>query len=90
MSPYWDHPWFLTLMAKLLDGDRHVLPLLGHNPFPDRPPRYVRAQLYLYHFSPPGQRGVWWQRTLVEEYMPPLALRPPFPSSTERSTTRRG
>jgi hypothetical protein len=72
------HPWFLTFMVKLLEHDRPTLKLLRHNPFPDRPPRYVRALLYHYRFTSWQERrasGAWWSRTLVGEYLPPIRLR---------------
>src|SRR5438132_561757 len=39
------HEWFMPLLARLLEGDRPTLALLGRNPFPDAPPRVVRARL---------------------------------------------
>src|SRR5438034_1836850 len=41
------------------------LDLLGENPFPSGPPRYVRLVYYKYRFSTPTERargGAWWQR----------------------------
>jgi len=38
------------------------------NPFPNRPPKYVRALLYEYRFADPGtyvQTGQWWGRRLA-------------------------
>ena len=35
-------PWFLRFERRLLEGSPPVLALLRENPFPDRPPRYVR------------------------------------------------
>ena len=72
------HDWFVPFLAKLLEGDRATLGLLRVNPFPDRPPRFVRARLYLYRFTTPAERresGAWWHRTFVREYLPPVALR---------------
>src|SRR5205085_3200946 len=46
-----EHPWFPTLLLRLLEGDRPTLGLLAANPFPDRPPRYVRALYYEYRFT---------------------------------------
>ncbi|MXY28183.1 DUF393 domain-containing protein, partial [Candidatus Poribacteria bacterium] len=43
--------WFLNFMGSLLRGNPEVLKLLAENPFPDTPPRYVRATLYNYHFT---------------------------------------
>jgi len=77
MGQYQDNPWFVNFMAKLLQGDREVLGLLRSNPFPDRPPKYVRARLYHYRFSTPEERrktGAWWQRELAGEWFPVVSL----------------
>jgi Lipase maturation factor len=79
MSPASAHPWMVTLVTRLLAHDRPTLELLGHNPFPDRPPALVRARLYRYRFTTPAERrrtGAWWSRDLVGEYLPPLRLDP--------------
>jgi hypothetical protein len=69
------HPWTLHLVAKLLRGEKDVLALLANDPFPDAPPRFVRARLYRYEFAPPGDpSGAWWQRTLLGDWLPPLSL----------------
>ncbi len=47
MSSPIEHHWFVPFLSKLLKGDRATLALLRRNPFPDRPPAYVRARLYL-------------------------------------------
>ncbi len=73
MSNYLYHPWTVTLCEKMLQGDRAVLSLLKTNPFPDAPPKFVRAQLYEYHFSD-GVDGTWWRRELKSSYLPPLSL----------------
>jgi hypothetical protein len=75
LSSYEEQPWFEPFMRKLLEGDRPVLSLLRTNPFPDRPPRYVRALLYEYHFTAPAERaatGRWWSRKLVGNYFPAI------------------
>ena len=82
MSPYYHHPWLLHLVAKLLQGDRATLSLLSQKgkPFPDQPPNYIRAQLYRYQFADRQQKrnaGLWWVRTRVSEYLPPLSLDDP-------------
>jgi hypothetical protein len=76
MSSYAEHPWILNLVARLLQGDEAVLRLLRKNPFPATPPRHVRAELYLYRFSRPGEEG-WWVRTRLGAYLPPLSLEHP-------------
>lgn len=74
MSDYRDNPWFVHFIYKLLQGDPHVVGLLKSNPFPDGPPRFIRAELYEYHFtSDRSVSGAWWTRKRVATYLPPLA-----------------
>ncbi len=80
MSNPMRHPWLLALMMKLLTNDEPALRLIGRNPFPDKPPTFIRATLFHYRFTSPGERrqtGAWWVRTYVGEYLPPLSLAPP-------------
>ena len=77
MSSPLHHPWFMPFVVKLLENDPASIKLLRSNPFPDQPPRFVRARLYLYRFTTWSERresGAWWKRTLVGEYVPPLRL----------------
>ncbi len=79
MSSAQDYPWFPQLLLKLLEGDRNVLGLLRSNPFPDRPPQWIRAQLYLYRFTSPEERrstGRSWNRQVVAPYFPAVRLQP--------------
>ena len=79
MSSASDYPWFPELLLKLLQGDRGASSLLRSNPFADRPPRWIRAQLYLYRFTSPDERrqtGMWWNRRLVAPYFPAVRLKP--------------
>jgi hypothetical protein len=58
-------PWFENFLVRLLQGSPRVLALLEHNPFPNKPPRFIRASAYLYHFTTPEERrttGAWWRR----------------------------
>jgi hypothetical protein len=74
MSRPEQYPWTLHLVAKLLQNDAGALALLANDPFPDAPPRYVRATLYRYRFAPPGDpSGAWWRRERVGEWLPPLS-----------------
>ena len=78
MSNASDYPWFPGLLMKLLEGDRDVLGLLRSNPFPNRPPRWIRARLFRYHFATPEEHrrtGAWWTRELVGPYFPEVRLR---------------
>jgi hypothetical protein len=68
------YPWTLHLVAKLLRNDPGALSLLSNNPFPDRPPRFIRAAYYRYQFAPPGEPdGAWWRRSYLGEWLPPLS-----------------
>jgi predicted DCC family thiol-disulfide oxidoreductase YuxK len=70
-------PWFARLLERLLQGSPDVLALLAGNPFPDHPPRYVRAELYAYRFADPALRrrtGDWWVREPIGPYFAPVTL----------------
>ena len=63
----------------LLHGDGDVLGLFAGNPFPDAPPKYVRAVIWQYWFSTPQQKreqGIWWTRQELGTYAPTIMLRP--------------
>ena len=67
------YPWTVHLIWKLLHNDPGALSLLSTNPFPDAPPRYIRSAYYRYEFAPPGNpEGLWWNRTFLGEWLPPL------------------
>ena len=69
--------WFLYFQYRLLQGKEEVLALLDTNPFPDAPPRYIRAVLYDYRFTTPETRraeGTWWRRKPLRLYSPVRSL----------------
>ncbi len=71
-------PWFQSFAVRLLQGSPEVLALLDKNPFPALPPKYLRAELYLYRFTTPEERartGAWWTREDKGPYFPVVALR---------------
>src|SRR6185295_12605177 len=57
-------PWFRHFLRRLLENEPAVTALLAKNPFPDKPPLYVRAQFYDYTYAGPEEKaeGRWWQR----------------------------
>lgn len=76
-SPTAQDPWFIHFMQKLLQGDQQVLSLLKINPFPDSPPKFIRAQRYIYHFTTPEEKsktGNFWQREYAGEYFSAVSL----------------
>jgi hypothetical protein len=78
ISPGYAQPWLTPFLQRLLRNDRYTLRLLRHNPFPESPPRYVRAQLYQYRFTTAAELRrdrAWWHRRLIGRYVPPMALR---------------
>ena len=71
-----ENPWFVNFLARLLQGEPAVLRLLAKNPFPETPPRYVRAQLDDYHFTDRATRrssGAWWRREPLGLYCPVIS-----------------
>jgi hypothetical protein len=86
MSTPDDYPWTLTLMAKLLHNDPGALSLFASNPFPNKPPLYIRAVLYRYSFAPPAEAAAqaanpghhWWTRQPIgAPWLPPMAADDP-------------
>lgn len=68
--------WFQSFCRRLLDGSPDVVGLLEGNPFPQKPPRFVRAVLYQYHFADLAThrtQGVWWVRQELGPYSPVLS-----------------
>ncbi len=72
------NPWLVNCCIRLLQGSPEVLGLLERNPFPGAPPKYIRAELYEYHFTNFAERragGAWWRRELQGDYLPVISLR---------------
>ena len=73
-----DYPWTIHFTWKLLHNDPGTLSLLSNNPFPAAPPRFVRAVLYRYTFTPPDVAdGTWWQRERLDLWLPALSASDP-------------
>jgi predicted DCC family thiol-disulfide oxidoreductase YuxK len=69
--------WFYDFMRRVLEGSPDVLALMGHNPFPDHPPKYLRARLETYQFTTPEEKrktGQWWTSKPLGIYVPPVTL----------------
>ena len=69
--------WFSQLVIALLRGKAPVGALFEKNPFPESPPRYIRAKFYQYRFTTPEehrQTGAWWKRQEVGEFLPSISL----------------
>jgi hypothetical protein len=60
---------------RLLENDGDVLTLFRSNPFPQSPPRFVRAILWQYWFTSRAEKlatGNWWKRQYMGLYAPKL------------------
>ena len=71
------NPWFTRLAVCLLKGKLDVARLFAHDPFPNQPPRYIRAILFRYRFTTAKehrQTGAWWKREELGEYLPTVSL----------------
>jgi hypothetical protein len=75
LSPAYAADWFPRLVERLLVSDPATLRLLRRNPFPEAPPRFVRARLDRYRYTTPQERRKtrqWWVREPAGELMPPV------------------
>jgi lipase maturation factor 1 len=62
---------------RLLVSSPAVLSLFRDNPFPESPPKYVRAVLWQYWFTTSEEKratGNWWKREQLGLYAPELTL----------------
>jgi lipase maturation factor 1 len=70
--------WFENFVVRLLQNEPSVTALLARNPFPNKPPVYIRAILFKYQFTTAEERrrtGAWWKRREVGEFFPEASLR---------------
>jgi len=68
-----DNPWFVRFLGRVLEGSPPVTALLARNPFPDRPPRFLRSTVYEYTPADLATRrrdGTWWRREARGDYCP--------------------
>ena len=73
LGSFSEESWFQAFCERLLEGSPDVLSLIDGNPFPESPPRFLRARLYQYHFSDRATRqtsGAWWKSELLGDYAP--------------------
>ncbi len=77
LGSYRENVWFIAFERKLLEGEPAVLGLLASNPFPAKPPRYIRAVLFDYRFTSLAEKRrteMWWKRNELGLYCPPISL----------------
>jgi len=78
LGTYQQNPWFLSFCEQLLRNNSHVISLLEHNPYPDHPPRFIRAVKYTYRFTKYDdlkKNGQWWTATAEGIYLPSISLK---------------
>jgi hypothetical protein len=74
-----DNPLVLRTERRLLSKNVDVLALFAANPFPQGPPRQVRAVLWQYWFTSMTEKrehGLWWRRQFLGLYAPAIELAP--------------
>lgn len=73
-----ENPWVINLAVRLLQGSPEVISLLQTNPFPDHPPRFVRANSMQYEFTTAEERqrsNHWWKIISGPvEYLPGISI----------------
>jgi hypothetical protein len=73
LTHYSQNPWLTNLLVRLFQASPEVHSLLAGNPFPDKPPRYLRVFAREYRFSTPDEKrasGSWWTAVDAGLYMP--------------------
>jgi Lipase maturation factor len=74
MSNPTEYPWTYNLVWKLLHNDPSALSLFAGNPFPGKPPKFIRAVLYRYRFvRKDDHKGTWWDRERISLWMSPIS-----------------
>ena len=78
MSTPDQYPWTYNLVWKLLHNDPGAISLFAGNPFPGKPPRFIKAVLYRYKFAEPGNpQGLYWTVDEIGDWMPVLSADDP-------------
>jgi len=76
----WQQYHFVAFTEEqLLDNDADVLKLFRANPFPQAPPRQVRAVIWQYWFTTMEEKrrtGNWWRREMRGLYAPVIESEP--------------
>ncbi len=70
---YQQELWFQNFLVHLLKGTPEVLSLIRRNPFTQKPPKYIRAMMYIYSFTSFAEKketNNWWKREFVGAYTP--------------------
>jgi lipase maturation factor 1 len=74
-----EYPIVPNTEVRLLSNSKDVLELFRGNPFPQQPPRQIRAVLWQYWFTSMAEKrktGRWWRRQMLGRYAPTLERMP--------------
>jgi hypothetical protein len=74
LSNWRENRFVINVEERLLTNSASVLGLFAGNPFPDAPPRQVRAVIWQYWFTDQAEKnqGLWWRRQFLGAYAPTL------------------
>ena len=79
MSTPDQYPWTYNLVYKLLHNDAGAVSLFAGNPFPNKPPRFIRAVLCRYEFAAPNNpQGLYWNREVLGDWIHPMSVNDPL------------
>ncbi|EJW83266.1 hypothetical protein WUBG_05822 [Wuchereria bancrofti] len=74
LGTYHNNAFFLSLTYHLLRNNSEVTYLMKKYPFEEKLPKFIRADLYLYHYTTINLKNKWpkdyWRRDFQQEYMP--------------------
>ncbi len=79
LGSWQDYPIVTRTEVRLLTDDSDVLNLFANNPFPNGPPRAVRAVIWQYWFTTMSEKksqGMWWRRQFLGLYAPTIERAP--------------
>jgi len=79
LGSWQDYPIMPRTEVALLSNDKDVLNLFKSNPFPNKPPREIRAVIWQYWFTTMSEKrtqGLWWRRQFVGLYAPTVEREP--------------
>jgi hypothetical protein len=75
LGSWQEYPIVPKTELRLLSNDSDVLNLFAKNPFPNGPPRQVRAVIWQYWFTTMSEKrtqGLWWRRQFIGLYAPTI------------------
>ena len=68
--------WTQLLFEQIYRQSPPVLALFKRNPFPDRPPEFIRLRRFVYNFTEPHENSKnWWKRSFDRTILPKTRLK---------------